>query len=174
MLGFQRKTAFKATFWNRRQSIFRLLATEAPARDSKVWGIDNIHTGYTTLDERFTGNVLRLSSVTGNLNRPIAYDQDSCSAYTRPKECKNVDAFAANVSLTTSFPGFIREDGRLDVQLRSLSPSATTNYVVFISGSEFGSEPKSRSLSMQSERVTHLHIETIHKNPMDTLRVSTD
>ena len=84
------------------------------------------------------------------------------------KNVKNVDAFAANVSLTTSFPGFIRQDGRLNVQLRSLSPSATTNYVVFISGSEFGSEPKSRSLSMQSERVTHLHIETIHKNPMDT------
>ena len=153
------------TYWNRLQFIFRLLAADAPTRDGEVWGIDNIPTGYTTLDERFTGNVLRLSSVTGNLNRPIAYDRDSCSAYTRPKECKNVDAFAANVSLTTSLPGFTREDGRLNVQHRSLSPSATTNYVVFISGSEFGSEPKSRSLSTKSERVTHLHIETIHKNP---------
>jgi len=94
---------------------------------------------------------------------PIAYDRDSCSPYTRPKECKNVDAFAANVSLTTSLPGFIREDGRLNVQLRSISPSATTNYVAFISCSEFGSEPRRRTLSMQSERVTHLHIETIHK-----------
>ena len=133
----------KATFWNRLQSIFRLLATEAPARDSKVWGIDNIPTGYTTQDERFTGNVLRLSSVTENrlLNRPITYDRDSCSAYTtRHKECKNVDAFAAKVSLTTSYPGFTHEDGRLNVQLRSLSPSATTNYVVFISGREFGSD----------------------------------
>ena len=141
MLGFQRKTGLKATYWNRLQSIFRLLATEAPARDSEVWGIDNIPTGYTTQDERFTGNVLRLSSVTENrlLNRPITYDRDSCSAYTRPKECKNVDAFAAKVSLTTSYPGFTHEDGRLNVQLRSLSPSATTNYVVFISGSEFGS-----------------------------------
>ena len=141
MLGFQRKTGLKATYWNRLQSIFRLLATDAPARDSKVWGIDNIPTGYTTQDERFTGNVLRLSSVTENrlLNRPITYDRDSCSAYTRHKECKNVDAFGAKVSLTTSYPGFTHEDGRLNVQLRSLSPSATTNYVVFISGSEFGS-----------------------------------
>ena len=39
--------------------------------------------------------------------------------------------------------------------------NSTTDYVVSISGSEFGSEPKSRSLSMQSERVTHLHIETL-------------
>ena len=49
----------------------------------------------------------------------------------------------------------------MNAQLRN--PSATTNYVGFMSGSEFGSEPKGRSLSTQSERVTHLHIETHHK-----------
>ena len=38
------------------------------------------------------------------------------------------------------------------------------NYVVVLSCSEFGSKPKSRSLSTQSERVTHLHIENHHKN----------
>lgn len=39
-------------------------------------------------------------------------------------------------------------------------------YVVFLSGIEFGSEPKSGSLSTQSELVTHLHIETHLKNPL--------
>ena len=37
-----------------------------------------------------------------------------------------------------------------------------------------GSEPKSRSMSTQSERVTRdLRIKTHYKNPLDTLRVST-
>ena len=112
----------------------------SPCQRQQSLGYRHIPTGYSTLDERFTGNILRLLSVTGYLNRPIAYDRDSCSAYTRHKECKNVDAFAAKVSLTTSYPGFTHEDGRLNVQLRSLSPSATTNYVVFISGSEFGAD----------------------------------
>ena len=60
----------------------------------------------------------------------------------------------------------------MNAQLRR--PTATTNYVVFIPGSESGSEPKSRSMSTQSERVTRdLRIKTHYKNPLDTLRVST-
>ena len=60
----------------------------------------------------------------------------------------------------------------MNAQLRG--PSATTNYVVFIPGSESGSEPKSRSMSTQSERVTRdLRIKTHQKNPLDTPRVST-
>ena len=90
-----------------------------------------------------------------------------CSTHTRPKELSETDDI-----VTTSFPrGFSHEDAWVNAQLRT--PSATTKYVVFISDSEFGSEPKSRSLSTQSERVTHLHIETHHKNPLDTLLVST-
>ena len=60
----------------------------------------------------------------------------------------------------------------MNAQLRR--PTATTNYVVFIPGSESGSEPKSRSMSTQSERVTRdLRIKTHYKNSLDTLRVST-
>ena len=36
------KTPLKATFWSRLQSIFRLVAAGANARDYEVWGIDNI------------------------------------------------------------------------------------------------------------------------------------
>ena len=60
----------------------------------------------------------------------------------------------------------------MNAQLRR--PTATTNYVVFIPGSESGSEPNSRSMSTQSERVTRdLRIKTHYKNSLDTLRVST-
>ena len=60
----------------------------------------------------------------------------------------------------------------MNAQLRR--PRATTNYVLFIPGTESGSEPKSRSMSTQSERVTRdLRIKTHYKNPLDTLRVST-
>lgn len=60
----------------------------------------------------------------------------------------------------------------MNVHLRR--PTATTNYVVFLPGSESGSEPKSRSMSTQSERVTRdLRIKTHYKNPLDTLLVST-
>ena len=55
----------------------------------------------------------------------------------------------------------------MNAQLRR--PTATTNYVVFIPGSESGSEPNSRSMSTQSERVTRdLRIKTHYKNPLDT------
>ena len=38
--------------------------------------------------------------------------------------------------------------------------------------SEIGSELKSRSLSTESERMTHLHIKTHHEYPLETLWVS--
>ena len=45
-------------------------------------------------------------------------------------------AFVANVKVTSPCPGFSLEYARVNVQLRH--PSATTNYVVFISVSELG------------------------------------
>ena len=54
----------------------------------------------------------------------------------------------------------------MNAQLRR--PSVTTNYVVFILGSESGSESKSRSLSTQSERETRdLRIKTCYKKATD-------
>ena len=50
-------------------------------------------------------------------------------------------------------------------------PSAKMNYVYFLLVSVFMLGPKSPSLSIQSERVTHVHIGTYHKNPLDTLWV---
>ena len=103
-------------------------------------------TGYTTPDARFTGNDLPLyCHVTGNLNRSIVYGQDTCRAYQ--KSTASVDAFAVNVSVLTSFLGFSHDYAWVNAQLRR--PSATTNPVVFIPGSESGSEPKSRSMSTQ-------------------------
>ena len=89
------------------------------------------------------------------------HDLKNCQKSTASVDA-SVDPFVANMSVTTSFPKFSHEDAWVNAQLRS--SSATTNYVVFISGSEFGTERKSRSLSTQSERVTHLHIEPHQKN----------
>ena len=86
------------------------------------------------------------------------------------KSTARVDAFAANVSVTTSFPGISHKDAWVNTQLRN--PLATINLVIFISRSEFGFELKSWSLSMLSEWVTHLHIQTHHKNPLDILTVN--
>ena len=78
--------------------------------------------------------------------------------------------FAADMSVTTSFPGFSHKDAWVNAQLRN--PLATINLAIFISRSEFGLELKSWSLSMLSERVTHLHIQTHHKNPLDILTIN--
>ena len=86
------------------------------------------------------------------------------------KSTARVDAFAANVSVTTSFPGFSHKDAWVNAQLRN--PLATINLVIFISRSEFGFELKSWSLSMLSEWVTHLHIQTHHKNPLNILTLN--
>ena len=48
----------------------------------------------------------------------------------------SVHAFVANVKVTSPSPGFSLEYARVNVQLGH--PSATTNYVVFISVSELG------------------------------------
>ena len=64
----------------------------------------------------------------------------------------SVDAFAENVSVTTSFPGFSRRDAWVNTQLRN--PSATTNYVVLISGREFGS----RRANLCQRKVSKWHI----------------
>lgn len=69
---------------------------------------------------------------------------DTCCTYacTRPTETAQNRCFCSK-----------HECDRVpNAQLKS--PSAATNYVVFISGSEFGSEMKSRSLSTQSKQVT--------------------
>ena len=57
--------------------------------------------------------------------------------YSRqPVPTASVHAFVANVKVTSLSPGFSLEYVRVNVQLRH--PSATTNYVVFISVSELG------------------------------------
>ena len=86
------------------------------------------------------------------------------------KSTARVDAFAANVSMTTSFPGISHKDAWVNAQLRN--PLATINLVIFISCREFGLELKSWSLSMLSERVTDLHIQTHHKKPLDILTLN--
>lgn len=63
----------------------------------------------------------------------------------------SVHAFVANVKVTSPSPGFSLEYARVNVQLEH--PSATTNYVVFISVSELGLAQQSQSLSTQSQRV---------------------
>ena len=64
----------------------------------------------------------------------------------------SVDAFTENVSVTTSFPGFSHGDAWVNTQLRN--PSATTNYVVLISGRELGS----RRANLCQRKVTKWHI----------------
>ena len=86
------------------------------------------------------------------------------------KSTARVDAFAANVSVITSFPGISHKDAWVNAQLRN--PLATINLVIFISRREFGLELKSWSLSMLSERVTDLHIQTHHKKPLDILTLN--
>lgn len=54
----------------------------------------------------------------------------------QPVPTASVHAFVANVKVTSPSPGFSLEYARVNVQLRH--PSATTNYVVFISVSELG------------------------------------
>ena len=72
--------------------------------------------------------------------------------YSRqPVPTASVHAFVANVKVTSPSPGFSLEYARVNVQLRH--PSATTNYVVFISVSELGLAQQSQSLSTQSWRV---------------------
>ena len=72
--------------------------------------------------------------------------------YSRqPVPTASVHAFVANVKVTSPSPGFSLEYARVNVQLRH--PSATTNYVVFISVSELGLAQQSQSLSTQSQRV---------------------
>ena len=72
--------------------------------------------------------------------------------YSRqPVPTASVHAFVANVKVTSPCPGFSLEYARVNVQLRH--PSATTNYVVFISVSELGLAQQSQSLSTQSWRV---------------------
>ena len=57
--------------------------------------------------------------------------------YSRqPVPTANAHAFVANVKVTSPCPGFSLEYARVNVRLRH--PSATTNYVVFISVSELG------------------------------------
>ena len=153
------------TFWNRLLSIiFWLLATGAPARDCKVWGIDNMPRAiYTTLKAWF---IYRQCSffcqVTRNLNCPIVYDQDTCRTYTRLKELSaSVDAFAENVSVTTLFPGFSHGPGCMS-EYTTQEPFGSNELCCFDIGS-WVREPKSQSLSTQSEQVTHLNIETHHK-----------
>ena len=70
---------------------------------------------------------------------------------TQPVPTVSVHAFVANVKVTGPSPGFSLEYARVNVQLRH--PSATTNYVVFISVSELGLAQQSQSLSTQSQRV---------------------
>ena len=70
---------------------------------------------------------------------------------TQPVPTVSVHAFIANVKVTGPSPGFSLEYARVNVQLRH--PSATTNYVVFISVSELGLAQQSQSLSTQSQRV---------------------
>ena len=107
--------------------------------------------------------------VTGNLNCLFAYDQDTCSVQQTTSIDRECSCFCSKHESDKPVPRVLSQIC-MNVQLRQ--PSATTNYVVFISGSEFGSEQQSQSLSTQSEQVTHLHMETYHKNPLDTLWVS--
>ena len=112
--------------------------------------------GYTMVGAQFTGNVLPLSCY---------WKFKPWSIYFKHlnKSTARVDAFAANVSVTTSFPGISHKDAWVNAQLRN--PLATINLVIFISRSEFGFELKSWSLSMRSERVTHLHIQNPSQKP---------
>ena len=64
----------------------------------------------------------------------------------------SVDAFAENVSVTTSFPGFSHRDAWVNTQLRN--PSATMNFVVLISSREFGS----RRANLCQRKVSKWHI----------------
>lgn len=118
-------------------------------------------TGYTTLDADLRATIF-LCHVTGNLNRSIAYGQDTCRAYQ--KSTASVDAFAVNVSVLTSFLGFSHDYAWVNAQLRR--PSATTNPFVFIPGSESGSEPKSRSMSTQ---MSEWHVICVSKPITKTL-----
>ena len=69
--------------------------------------------GHTMLDAWFIYQQCSFfCQVTGNLNCSIVYDQDTCRTYTWLKELSaSVDAFAENVSVTTSFPGFSHGPG---------------------------------------------------------------
>ena len=107
--------------------------------------------------------------VTGNLNCLFTYDQDTCSAQQTTYIDSECSCFCSKRESDNPVPGVLSQIC-MNVQLRH--PSATTNYVVFISGSEFVSEQQSQSLSTQSEQVTHLHIETYHKHSLGTLWVS--
>ena len=78
------------TFWNKRQSIFRLLAAGTPARGL---GYRQYTTGYTTLDARFTDKVLPLSRYWKFASpQCLTDDQNTCSAYTRPKQLSEIDS----------------------------------------------------------------------------------
>ena len=111
------------------------------------------------VDTQFTSNFLPLSSYWKLKLRSRYINRSTASVYD----------FAANVSVT-SFSWFSHKDEWVNAQLRN--PLATINLVIFISHSECGLEAKSWSLSMLSERGTHLHIDTHHKDPLDILTVN--
>lgn len=119
--------------------------------------------GHTMLDAWFIYQQCSFfCQVTGNLNCSIVYDQDTCRTYTWLKELSaSVDAFAENVSVTTSFPGFSHGPGCMS-EYTTQGPFGNNELCCFDIG-PWVWEPKSQSLSTQSEQVTHLNIETHHK-----------
>ena len=67
---------------------------------------------------------------------------------------------------------FTNKVGRiLDILWASLIKQLFHSRLLDISGGEFGSQLKSRSLSTQTEEVRHLHIETHHKTLWEYPRV---
>ena len=143
----------------------------SPCQRLQSLGYRQYATGYTMLDTWF---IYRQCSfffhVTGNLNCPVVYDRDTCRTCTRPKELSEI------VSKCWCFR---RECEHDNLVLRVLSQGCVSEYTTQepFSNNElccfdiepWVREPKSQSLSTQSEQVTHLNIETHHK----TLWVST-
>ena len=78
------------------------------------------------------------------------------------KSTASVVAFTANMSMATSFQRFSRKGVR---------ESATMNRVVFISGSEFRSEPRGQSVNAKWASDTFASWNH-HKNPLNTPQVN--
>ena len=106
-----------------------------------------------------------LCHVTGNLNCPIASDWDSCCTYTQLTELSEIYRVSLLSQQTWSW------QPRSKGSLIRVWLNVTMNRVVFISGSEYRSEPKSQSVNAKWASYTFASWNH-HKNPLNTSQVN--